>query len=70
MTTLDDLIEYFDNVEIPNEVRLSECANIVDVRKFIDHHIRTLKGNSGVYRFLPYYERLLKLKEIIEESQH
>ena len=69
MTTLDDLIEYFDSVEIPNEVRLSECANILDVRKFINHHIRTLKGNSGVYRFLPYYERLVKLKEIIEESQ-
>lgn len=69
MTTLDDLIEYFDSVEIPNEVRLSECANIVDVRRFIDCHIKTLKGNSGAYGYLPYYERLVKLKEIIEESQ-
>ena len=69
MTTLDDLIEYFENVEIPNEVKLSECATIVDVRKFIKYHIKTLQGNSGVYRYLPYYERLAKLKEIIEESQ-
>lgn len=69
MVTLDELIKYFEEVDIPNQVKLEECATIVDVRRFIDYHVKTLKGNSGVYRFLPYYERLVKLKEIIEESQ-
>lgn len=66
--SLDKLEEYFKTVELPEEIRLSEAETITDVGKFIEGHIKTLRGNSGNIRYLPYYERLARVREIIEEG--
>ena len=66
MVTIDELEEYFKSAELPEEIYLSSAEKITDVRKFIEGHLRTLRSNSGQKVYLPYYERLRKVKELNE----
>ena len=47
------------------EIRLSDFEYIHDLPKFIDGHLSMLKAHSGEKRFLPYWERLVNLAELI-----
>ena len=43
---LKQLITWFENYQVTfNEIRLSECENIFDLRKYIDVHVRSVKRN-------------------------
>ena len=43
---LKQLIAWFENYQVTfNEIRLSECENIFDLRKYIDVHVRSVKRN-------------------------
>lgn len=64
--TLKDLKEFFASVELPTEMRLSDYEYITDVQMFVASHINFLEHNSGNKRFMPYYKRLVKLKEKLE----
>ena len=57
---------YFDAVELPQEVALDECTHIFDIRKFIRNHYFICVRNNGKPSFRPYYERLKKLKQVID----
>ena len=52
------------NIKI-KEVQLDSATFITDVPKFIDTHISFLERNSGNKKFLPYYNRLLKLLDLL-----
>ncbi len=47
------------------QIHLDKATFITDVPKFIDSHISFLERNSGNKKFLPYYNRLLKLLDLL-----
>lgn len=60
---------FFSFVILPGEpVRLNGCAIIEDVNKFINTHLATIKANNGNPTFAPYYDRLVELKNILENQ--
>lgn len=65
---LQDLEEYFSKTELPDEIQLDPVTRVTDVRKMVESNIEYLKNHPGNIRFLPYFHQLLKVKQIIEES--
>jgi len=66
MITLLELEKYFKGIELPTgHLRLNEWTVIMDVPSFIKSHVSFLKKNKGKKKFMPYYERLVELKEIL-----
>ena len=61
---LQELKEHLAKINI-QEFQLDEATFITDVPKFIDSHISVLERNSGNKKFLPYYNRLLKLLDLL-----
>jgi hypothetical protein len=63
---VEELEAFFKNRILPiDPIRLNQCEVITDVKKFIDSHLCIVKSNNGKIVFKPYFERLLKLKEIL-----
>lgn len=50
------------------ELQLNGHERIVNIPAFIDSHITALEANSGNRTFLPFYERLMRLYEILSEK--
>jgi hypothetical protein len=67
--SLPDIEQFFNSVSLPKEVKLSKFETIIDVKKFVRSHLEVLKSNSGNVAYMPFYERLLKLKEILTKNQ-
>lgn len=64
--TLSELEKYFSEANLPEEpIQLDKHTKITNVRKFVDSHLEVLRGNSGNKTFMPYYNRLMKLKNFI-----
>lgn len=61
--TIDELEEFFATAEIK---WLSDCERIKAANKFIKSHLEYLKSNSGNKAYMPYYDRLVKIKKILE----
>ncbi len=59
-----DLETFFNNATLPTEIQLDEHTKIVDVKKFVDKGLEVVKSNPSE-RYLPYYMRLCKVKELI-----
>ena len=69
MITLIKLEEYFNSIELPTgNFTLSSCEEITDVKSFVDSHIQTLKANPKNKTLMPYYLRLVRLKNKIEDG--
>lgn len=65
---LKQLIAWFENYQVTfNEIRLSECENIFDLRKYIDVHVRSVKRNWDNPTFASDILRLQRLKKVLEE---
>lgn len=70
---LKQLIAWFENYQVTfNDIRLSECENIFDLRKYIDVHVRSVKRNwdnptfaSDILRLQRL--KLQRLKKVLEE---
>lgn len=65
----DEIIElenYFQSIILPNyPIKLNQAETIKNVSNFIDSHLATLKNNNGRKVFLPYLERLRKVKNYL-----
>lgn len=62
-TEIKSLEAFFSNCTIPSTpISLSKGETIVNARAFIQSHLSTLKNYSTNKYFLPYLERLQKLK--------
>ena len=57
---------FFNNTELPNEIVLNQSTIIKDVPKFIKSHFEVLKNNSGNKAYMPYWNRLVQVKKILE----
>jgi hypothetical protein len=69
MYTENELIEleqYFKSVTLPAEIRLSQCENIIDVKKFITTSLANCRAGMGLKTFEAAYDRLMKLKELLQ----
>lgn len=44
---LDQIEKRLDEVELPDEIRLSPCEVIRDVRKFFDSHITIMRSTTS-----------------------
>lgn len=66
--TLDELEQYFKERELPETFHLNSYTNIVNCRKFVDNHIAILKANPKKIIYLPYWERLVKFKNMLNEG--
>jgi hypothetical protein len=65
---LEELDSFFKNIKLPKkEIKLNQCATILNVNKFITSHLATVKANNGNLIYLPYLERLQKLKVILKQ---
>jgi len=63
---ISDLESYFAKVEFPTKpVQLNECTVLTDCSFFVDGSLTIIKANNGNSTFLPYLNRLKKLKEIL-----
>lgn len=63
---VEALEAYFRTRELPEgPVTLDDCTVIEDVTKFIDAEMAIVKSHNGNPRYLPYMDRLLSLKNLI-----
>lgn len=70
MYTENELIEleqYFKSVTLPKEIQLSQCEKVIDVTKFINSSLASCRANAGVKAFEAAYDRLVKLKELLQK---
>jgi len=65
---LPELQTFFNSIELPTEpIKLNKAETIIDCKKFVDSHLKYLKGQKGNRLYLPYYDRLLKLYKILNK---
>ena len=63
---IQELEEYFKSITIPESaIKLDSCTTISDCNKFINSHLATIKRNNGNMTYLPYLERLIKLRTLL-----
>lgn len=61
-----ELETFFSMIQLPNEpIKLNDWNTVIDVSKFIESHFATVNANNGKKSFLPYLNRLQKLKRIL-----
>ena len=64
--SIAELENFFAEVSLPTyPINLNNSSTIVDCKLFIKSHIDCVKANSGKLVFMPYLERLYKLKSIV-----
>lgn len=64
-----ELEEFFHDRELPETLDFGQHGKVLNVRKFIDSHIATLKNYSGNKRFMQFYNRILKAYELIKNDK-
>jgi hypothetical protein len=65
---LNELEAFFNSIDLPTEpINLNEAETITDCKKFVDSHLKYLKGQKGNRLYLPYYDRLIKLYKILKK---
>lgn len=66
---ITELEQFYSKNLLPTEpIKLNNCSNILDVSKFIQTNLQTIKANNGKHSFLPYLNRLQQLKQILTEK--
>lgn len=66
---IENVESFFANMELPNEtIKLNAWTTIIDIPKFIESHLEVAKAHNGIPVYKPYFERLLKLKEIFQQE--
>lgn len=64
---IKELEDFFDSITLPTSpVKLNNCTTILDVSKFINSHLSTIKSNNGNLIYKPYLSRLQEIKSILE----
>lgn len=60
---------FFQNRELPDQLRLDEWTVITDVPAMVQKHIEYIDRNNGNPIFRMYYIRLRQLKKLILEHE-
>lgn len=60
---IKELENFYKNATLPTKpIKLNDCETVTDAKQFIESHIATVRANNGNKYFLPYLNRLNKLK--------
>jgi hypothetical protein len=63
---ITELENYFAGIELPTQpVKFNSFGTIVNCSLFIESHFSVLKANDGKRIFIPFLDRLKKLKQIL-----
>lgn len=66
-TEINELEIFFAGTTLSIQpIRLDQCSDITNVPKFINSHLASIKANNGNRTFLPYLDRLRRLKQMIK----
>ena len=66
---ITELEEFFKSTPIPDgPIILGPGETIINTHKFIDSHLAVIRRKNGIPTFRPYFDRLVKLKEILLKS--
>ena len=64
---INELKAYFKSVTLPNDIiQLDGCTKIFDLKLFLNSHFDTIYSYGMKQSSIPYLDRLLKLKEILQ----
>lgn len=64
---IEELEKFFENIP-DQQIKLSKCENIISTKNFAENHLSIIKHNNGKKSFEPYYDRLLKLMNLLKEK--
>lgn len=63
---IKELEDFFESITLPKKpIKLNACTIILDVSKFINSHLSTIKSNNGNLIYKPYLSRLQELKSLL-----
>ncbi|TRZ52037.1 hypothetical protein D4S03_04090 [bacterium] len=63
---IKELEDFFASEELPEAIKLNAWTDITDLHLFIQSHLSTVKAQNGNKTYLPYYQRLLQLRELLK----
>lgn len=67
---IQEVEDFFLKTELPKgPIRVTKFAVITDLKLFIDSHLSMAKANNGNYTFIPYLQRLIWIKRMIENDK-
>lgn len=67
---VDELEQYFNSIQLPESIRLSNSEGITNVDLFVKSHLKIARENAGNPKgtFSKFYERLVLLKKILSKE--
>lgn len=65
---LIELEQYFKTASLPKEIQLTQCEKVIDVKKFINTSLANCRAGMGLRTFEAAYDRLVKLKELLDKK--
>jgi len=65
---LAELEDFFKSVKLPPTVQLTAGVLVTDTAKFLESHFAVLREGKGKPVYDAFYQRLLKLKEIVQDT--
>ena len=63
-----ELIARLNSHDLDRPMQLNVCTYIPNVRVTVDANVATLLANSGNRRYKPYYDRLVKILNKLEDE--
>ena len=69
--TIEEILaiqEWFYGRDFPTPVTICQGHVVSDVKKMVASHVGILKSKIGEKGYLPYYNRLVELRKLIENS--
>lgn len=71
LSTIESLENYFNSIELSTDsIELNNHTKITNIKEFVKSHLSTIKANFKNPLFLPYLDRLVKLKDIISNDKN
>ena len=64
---VEELEKYFHKKKLPEKIKLNNWTTI-KCSQFVDSHLKTIKVNNGNKTFLPFLNRLMEFKNILEQK--
>lgn len=63
-----ELDEFFSGKRLPEKVRINNWSLIVDSKLFLESHFAMVRYHNGEEAYLPYLNRIIELKTILENN--
>jgi hypothetical protein len=63
---IDELETFFAKAKLPKTIQLDAGLVIADIGQFVKSHINVLRLNFEKPIYAPFYDRLQKLKQLLE----